>query len=135
MSETLAVWPSFVTLVVEESFRVFDEFDSVSSFACGSNFWTVPVSCLLLLELEEPGVVLEAVEPLDPVPMSDELPDEPLVPLPIDPELDEPVPVEPVESLEEPVPMEPDEPEPVLLPLPEPIEPELDPVPDEPVVD
>jgi hypothetical protein len=95
MSDRVAVWPSFVTFVVEESFSVFDEFESVSSFACASNFWTVPVSCLALLELDEPGVLLDAVEPLEPVPMSVELPLEPLVPEPIEPEL-EPVPVEPV---------------------------------------
>jgi hypothetical protein len=100
MSDRVAVWPSFVTFVVEESFSVFDEFESVSSFACASNFWTVPVSCLALLELDEPGVLLDAVEPLEPVPMSVELPLEPLVPEPIEPELDpvpdEPVPDEPV---------------------------------------
>jgi hypothetical protein len=100
MSDRVAVWPSFVTFVLEESFRVFDEFDSISSLACGSNFWTVPVSCLLLLVLDEPGVLLEADEPLEPVPIPGELPLEPLVPEPIEPELDpvpdEPVPDEPV---------------------------------------
>lgn len=132
MSDRVADWPSFVTLVLDESFRVFDEFESVSSFDCWSNFWTVPVSCLLLAELEVPGVLLEAVEPLEPVPMSVELPLEPLVPVPVEPDVSVPVELEPVpvddepvpvddESVDEPVPIEPEEPLPVVLELDEPV--------------
>ena len=51
--------PSFITCVSSLRRRVLSEFESVSSFESLSNFWTVPVSCLLEALLEPMSPVVD----------------------------------------------------------------------------
>lgn len=71
MSESVAAWPSFMTVVSSLILSFLLEFASVSSFAAWSNFSTVPVSCWLVsfIALELDPIEPELVEPvaLEPV--------------------------------------------------------------------
>ncbi|GAO05435.1 hypothetical protein PSR1_04349 [Anaeromyxobacter sp. PSR-1] len=72
MSVSVAIWPSFVTLVSSLIRSFLSEFASVSSFVSLSNFWTVPVSwcvrfALPMVDADEP-VPDDEVSLEDPVP-------------------------------------------------------------------
>ncbi|ACG73479.1 hypothetical protein AnaeK_2252 [Anaeromyxobacter sp. K] len=63
MSVSVAIWPSFVTVVSSLIRSFLSEFASVSSLVSLSNFWTVPVSWWV-------RIVLPVLDADEPVPMS-----------------------------------------------------------------